>query len=426
MASPFSLKNSTPRTAWLLTVLSSFALILLGVFVITWLSSSQNQKLVEYEFRIILKGNGDLLRVGNLRGFSEGLLHESGNFFLRAESIIKPVVFEVGASSLIRTGQCAREHYLEYNLVYCRENPIPFVILSVFLGLFVFLILMTGFLLKKLSLEMVASFKKIFDLALIKYDQDLDFSEAWRVAGNMANQFNAYQSEMKQLEHDKAITDLAKQVAHDIRSPVAALRMAIRSLNGLTDVQFNLIQSSTNRIQNIADDLLDKSRKVRQHLNPLPTCGLNVAHISIADVVAEKLAISPKLRTSTSFAQLESNRSILIQMDLNIFKRIVSIVIDNALDSFEEKSGVLKISSEIRNDYVVFIFEDNGKGISADILPKLWAKGATFGKSHGSGLGLNYLKNNIELWEGACEITSKIGIGTILIIKLKFTDSNGT
>ncbi len=64
----------------------------------------------------------------------------------------------------------------------------------------------------------------------------------------------------KKLERAEAVGRLAKQVSHDIRSPVGALEMAVKGLRSDDSERLVLIRAATKRINDIANDLLKASK----------------------------------------------------------------------------------------------------------------------------------------------------------------------
>ncbi|MBK7843539.1 MAG: hypothetical protein IPJ71_07555 [Bdellovibrionales bacterium] len=65
------------------------------------------------------------------------------------------------------------------------------------------------------------------------------------------------------LEAAQTLTSLSAQVSHDIRSPLSALNLAVSTLQGWPDMleeQRHLIRKATQRINDIANDLLNKSK----------------------------------------------------------------------------------------------------------------------------------------------------------------------
>jgi HAMP domain-containing protein len=67
------------------------------------------------------------------------------------------------------------------------------------------------------------------------------------------------QAQLIEAEKQKSLADLAEHVAHDIRSPLAALNVASSLIKDLPQEQRQMIQASIERISQIADDLLEKS-----------------------------------------------------------------------------------------------------------------------------------------------------------------------
>ncbi|HRK02544.1 MAG TPA: ATP-binding protein [Oligoflexia bacterium] len=64
--------------------------------------------------------------------------------------------------------------------------------------------------------------------------------------------------------------------------------------------------------------------------------------------------------------------------------RIISNILNNAK---EADATEVRISVKQSRDVVEVVISDNGRGIPAEVLAKLGSKGATFGKSGGTGLG---------------------------------------
>src|SRR3954468_20173257 len=66
-------------------------------------------------------------------------------------------------------------------------------------------------------------------------------------------------------------SQIAMQVAHDIRSPLTALNIALNSMSQIPDEQLRLLQQAIKRINEIADDLLkpDNGPESRQPVEGL-------------------------------------------------------------------------------------------------------------------------------------------------------------
>lgn len=82
-------------------------------------------------------------------------------------------------------------------------------------------------------------------------------------------------------ELQRRLVEIAEQASHDIRSPVSALKMALRNLEGLAEDKREIIQKASERINIIANELLSKSRGCSSQEpteSPLPS-GLIVTYL---------------------------------------------------------------------------------------------------------------------------------------------------
>jgi signal transduction histidine kinase len=93
-------------------------------------------------------------------------------------------------------------------------------------------------------------------------------------------------------------------------------------------------------------------------------------------------------------------------------------VIDNLLkNSFEALScgGVIKISTLDNGEWASIRVEDNGCGISEEIMRNMFSTFNT-SKANGTGLGLSYSKRIVEAHKGLIRIESTSGQGTVVTL----------
>jgi anti-sigma regulatory factor (Ser/Thr protein kinase) len=100
-------------------------------------------------------------------------------------------------------------------------------------------------------------------------------------------------------------------------------------------------------------------------------------------------------------------------------KRVLSNLIDNSVDAMD--SGTIVISLKQLGGHVHLSVIDTGKGIPADVLPKLGSKGFSYNKTNGSGLGLFHAIQSVEYWKGMLSIESWAGKGTTVTVRLPLT-----
>lgn len=94
---------------------------------------------------------------------------------------------------------------------------------------------------------------------------------------------------------------------------------------------------------------------------------------------------------------------------------------DKRYKTKDVKSETEKLESEIYDDstkYIKISISDNGKGMSEDILQKIFEPYFTT-KKDGTGMGLSLAKKIAEDNKGRLEITSKLSVGTDVLVYLQ-------
>jgi len=126
--------------------------------------------------------------------------------------------------------------------------------------------------------------------------------------------------------------------------------------------------------------------------------------------------VSFYLQGSEVKAEFSVEEGLKLIMDHAQLLSILQNLALNAKDAMGGK-GVLKVSAFAEDDDVVLKFEDNGPGIPANLLSKIFDPGFTT-KPHGTGLGLTVVQRVVDLYGGQISVDSQIGKGTTFTLKL--------
>ncbi|MGK5084382.1 HAMP domain-containing sensor histidine kinase [Bdellovibrionota bacterium FG-1] len=224
----------------------------------------------------------------------------------------------------------------------------------------------------------------------------------------------------KQLGQEK-LTSMATQVAHDIRSPLAALAAAEKDLSQLPEDTRITIRSSIRHIQDIANDLLAKNRAVSKGTDSQTTQLLSSL---IDEMITEKrMQFRAKIGIDINGGLNGSSYGLFSKIQTTEFKRVISNLINNAVEVLGDQGKITITLKDTSEGQIQIRVQDNGKGIPPDILAKLGQRGETHGKTEGSGLGLYHARTSVESWGGRLEIESQLGRGTSVVITLPQADA---
>ncbi len=224
------------------------------------------------------------------------------------------------------------------------------------------------------------------------------------------------------------IGEMAAEVAHDIRSPLAALGVVAEFSPELPEDRKALLRNALQRIRQIADDLLARHAKIgsvnaEEASQPASAAYPDLILPLLEDVVEEKRLSAHGNQIEIRVLPDEAAYQLFAAIVPAELERVVSNLLNNAVESFGPKGGLVEVRLSGSATGIKIEVKDNGGGIAPDVLPRLMEYGFTSGKPGGSGLGLYHAKRRIEAWGGTLQIRSSVGVGTEVVIQLPRCDS---
>lgn len=246
----------------------------------------------------------------------------------------------------------------------------------------------------------------------------LELQELFDEVAQSESRLIANEKLVKQVEVDAAQKRgaelLAKQLVHDIKSPLMALGVVAGAEHFTPDIK-NLLKSSIKRIEGMLADL--KKISFNEVYNQASVLKTDELASTLSQLILEKTAEHGSENITIHFSPPEG--SALVFGDKETLLRILSNLINN---SFEARTGICRVEVFARHsDFgLEVIVNDNGCGISQEHLEILRIRQASFGKLGGSerGLGLLQARNCVAQWRGRFRIGSKEGFGTSVTIEL--------
>lgn len=245
------------------------------------------------------------------------------------------------------------------------------------------------------------------------------------VVGYQESQSKLKTIEIEQ-EKNQIISKISAQVAHDIRSPLAALNMVVQQTAQLPEEKRIIIRSSVSRIRDIANNLLQKNKEIsatakgqalQESTEEKPITQLLSSLIDPL-ITEKRMQFRSKIGIELDGRLDQASYGLFAKIQPTEFKRMISNLVNNSVEVLGEKGTVTVALVKMEDDRIQIKVQDNGKGIPPEILAKLGQRGATHGKEGGSGLGLYHARTTVESWDGKLEIQSEVDKGTTVIVTL--------
>ncbi len=218
------------------------------------------------------------------------------------------------------------------------------------------------------------------------------------------------------------VNNIAKQVAHDIRSPLTALNMISQNVSSLREEEIETIKSVVSRINGIADDLLKQSKEVSYAKtnisNSKKSCELLRSVKSIINQKKIELQYNSKINIELKYN--ESVGGVRVEISEDTLARCISNVINNSVDAIVD-NGDIFIEVDARENVASIIITDFGKGIPDHILEKILNGPISYGKESsaaGYGLGISGAIKALKEVSGNLKIISKLDVGTQVIMMI--------
>ena len=228
------------------------------------------------------------------------------------------------------------------------------------------------------------------------------------------------ESQRKLIETElvRSKVELARVVAHNIKSPVLAIEMMLPGLVTVPERMRRVLKNSVKEINELTEKLKAGTANVVSH-NELDT-DLVFLPIFLDDLVRQKeheFANRPEISLSLT-SSAKTADGLFAKISSLELKSVLSNIINNAVDAYGSLGGRVALDLRTDADSCIINISDEGAGIPAEYLAKLGRANITFKGERGSGLGLVHAFGVIEHWGGKVEIQSHVGKGTSVFITL--------
>ncbi len=212
-------------------------------------------------------------------------------------------------------------------------------------------------------------------------------------------------------------------VAHELRNPLTPLSIAASRLHdsdaNVAALMQQIIEQQVTHMTRLVSDLMDISRSNTNKLR------LHFRKVDLAGVVADALAACrPAMDTRLQHFRLQlPPQPITLEADPIRLVQILSNLFDNS-SKYTPNGGEISLAASLEEERVVIRVADNGIGISAHALDRVFELFAQDSHAmgyngHGLGIGLSVVKELVESHEGTVTVDSAgVGLGSEFVVTL--------
>jgi signal transduction histidine kinase len=208
---------------------------------------------------------------------------------------------------------------------------------------------------------------------------------------------------------------LSASVAHELNTPLAVLNGSIEKLIETTADAHALerlerMQRVAQRLQRISESLVGFSKVRTQQMEPIAVHPLIDEAWGLVAIDEKSSSVEFVNRVSEG-DRVIGNADRLVQVFVNLLR--------NALNAIETASGRIEVRSRKQGRRVMITVEDNGKGISPDVLPDIFdAFVTTRLDARGTGLGLTIAAGIVTQHNGTIAASNRGEGGARLEVSL--------
>ena len=244
--------------------------------------------------------------------------------------------------------------------------------------------------------------------------QDEEFLNALSIHASVAIENARLAQEMMQSERLSAVGRMASTIIHDIKNPMGTLRvyaqvMKKKSGNEEAGKLADEMIRQVDRFVNMTQEILDFSKGVSS---------TNIEEVEFGETMEGVLMFIEKDLTKANVTlDKKLNFRGKVKLDQDKIMRVFYNIASNARDAMPQ-GGTLTVSTEDIGGMVKIEFTDTGTGMPEEVKRKIFEPFVTYGKKHGTGLGMSIVKKVIDDHKGKIEIESELGKGTTIRMML--------
>lgn len=232
-----------------------------------------------------------------------------------------------------------------------------------------------------------------------------------------------------EMETEKMRSNLLRSVSHDLRTPLTSI---MGSASAILDEESEL---DTEQKKTLLHDIRNEAECLThavENILFITKLNSNGSRIQKVPELAEEIASSAVNKFRRRYPEMAVEvrvpvDALLIPMDAVLIEQVLLNMMENAVQHGKTTSQIW-ISIEKKNGFGVFTVEDDGCGISGDVMPHLFdgmlpVGERESGQGHNMRIGLSICRSIIDAHEGSVRAENRPEGGARFIFELPLGDT---
>ena len=243
----------------------------------------------------------------------------------------------------------------------------------------------------------------------INYKNKDELGELVGAYNKMVDDLEESTQRLAQTEREQAWSEMARQIAHEIKNPLTPMRLSIQHLIRLKQ---RGVEGWEDKFEDVASSILEQIDILSNTASEFSSFAKFYYEentvIDLAELINDQRVFFDT-RDNIRIAYDYCHRDCYVFARKGQIIRVLVNLVSNAIQALEDKGGYIRITlRESEKSYIVAI-DDNGPGVKDEDTNKLFKPNFTT-KSSGTGLGLAICRNIIEQSGGKISYTrSELG-----------------
>ena len=230
----------------------------------------------------------------------------------------------------------------------------------------------------------------------INYESNNELGDLVRSYNNMVDDLEASTRKLAQSEREQAWSEMARQIAHEIKNPLTPMSLKIQHLVRMKNMG---VEGWEDKFESAAKSILEQINILSNTASEFSSFAKfyyeETVEMNLAEVINEQKVFFDT-RENIRIIYDYCHKNCIVYARKGQIIRVLVNLISNAIQALEESGmGYIRILLKEQEDSYLVSIEDNGPGVKKEDEQKLFKPNFTT-KSSGTGLGLAICRNIIE------------------------------